>query len=651
MTAPEVRPELLALALATVSEGAIVSDAARNTIYANPAFTEVTGYQRSEILGTNCRFLQGPDTSPLELQRMRDALDKGEAFQGTLLNYRKDGTPFWNHLTITPLKDDTGHVANFVSVQRDVTEQVEERNTLSHQATHDELTRLPNRYGLRVHLRSELSSAAVEGSTVALALIDLNDFKLINDQYGHLAGDAVLREFADRTSKLLRRSDYLARLGGDEFVVVVSGLTSTDSLTDFAGIAERLHEAVRAPFPLDDRTLISLEISMGVALSPRDGVTGLELLRASDTALYRVKREKGGPRWWDASINDATGTPEAPQPATGDLTMLMQPIVDLRSGRIHQVEALARLRTPSGELKTPDTFLPHYSPDQLADVFKQGLDQALGWVSRWDSHGVELNVSVNVPPELLNNPASTEWVRTALIRHNVGAARLGLEILETKQVSLAASDTVNELVELGVQLYLDDLGSGFSTLKRLTQIPFHVIKIDRHIFDQAHVRSIQVLNVLAALTKLGANSGYGTIVEGIETQAHLEASAVLGAGAGQGFLFAPPMPPEEIEAWLDDFTMPYREGTLTTALGALAYLWAHGGGDGPEHPTEQCPLTAYLASSDTDDDTFEAHRVLHQEPRTTETARAIAHSSLLAHLAQRAQATEHTLAIDNGNHT
>ncbi|HEU0205485.1 MAG TPA: EAL domain-containing protein [Pseudolysinimonas sp.] len=642
MTATDASPELLALALTELSEGSLVTDAGHQTIYANRAFTEVTGYEVSEIVGTNCRFLQGPQTSPAELQRMRDALDNGQVFQGTLLNYRKDGSPFWNHLTITPLIDDTGAVTHFVSVQRDVTEQVEERDALSHLAAHDQLTGLPNRYGLRRHLRRELADAAEEGSVIAVALIDLDDFKLINDQHGHLAGDTVLREFADRMTRLLRRGDFLARLGGDEFVVVVPGLTSIDPLADFGGIAERLHAAVQSPFALDDRNLASVGISMGVALAPRDGATGLELVRTADAALYRAKRHKGGPRWWDASptatTERGTGAPGRPQPASGELVMFMQPIVDLRSGQVTQVEALARLRTPSGELKAPDTFLPFYSRHQLVDVFKQGLDQALSWVPRWESLGIVLNVSVNVSPELLSNPDSFGWVTDALTRHNVDATRLSLEWLEDQEIDLASSEnTITELVRLGVKLHLDDLGSGFATLNRLTQVPFDVIKIDRRIFDQAHARPIQVLTVLAALTELGADSGYGTVVEGIENHERLEASAVLGAGAGQGFLFAPPMPPEEIESWLEQFTMPYRDGELTTALGALAYLWSHGGGDGPEHPTEHCPLTAYLAVSDASDDTLEAHRTLHQEPPTTSTARAIAHATLLGRLAEQAQ--------------
>ncbi|MEO7348877.1 MAG: diguanylate cyclase, partial [Terrimesophilobacter sp.] len=357
MPTSKVDNRLLALALATVSEGSLITDASGKTIFANRAFTEITGYEQSEIVGENCRILQGPDTSDIELQRLRVALYSGEVFRGTLLNYRKDGTPFWNHITISPLKDEDGLVTNFVSVQRDVTEQVQERDTLAHLAAHDPLTGLPNRAALVRHIRSTLSEASADGSSVAVAVIDLDGFKGVNDRSGHHAGDLVLREFAARMRERLRHSDYLARIGGDEFVIV-SELSPLDPLVDFAKIADRLHEVVESPFKFEDGDLDSIEMSMGVALFPRDGVTGQELLRAADDELFRVKRKKGSrSSWWHTAelvIESDFGNEESRRGRipVGELVMFMQPIVDLRAGEVRHVEALARLRMPSGEIVT-----------------------------------------------------------------------------------------------------------------------------------------------------------------------------------------------------------------------------------------------------------------------------------------------------------
>lgn len=307
MMASGVTESLLALALETVSEGSLITAADRNTIYSNTAFTQITGYEQAEILGANCRILQGADTSPEELQRMRTALDAAEVFQGTILNYRKDGTSFWNHLTITPLKDDNSTVTNFVSVQRDVTDIVVERQRLSHEASHDQLTGLPNREALRHRLRAEFGDAAEDGSVVAVGMIDLDGFKVVNDEHGHQSGDAVLAQFASRVSGLLRRGDYIARLGGDEFVVVISDLAPADPGRELVDILDRIHTAVELPFLVDDGASVSVGMSMGTALFPSDAIAARDLLRAADAALYRAKRSKGSGHWWEAArAQDAT---------------------------------------------------------------------------------------------------------------------------------------------------------------------------------------------------------------------------------------------------------------------------------------------------------------------------------------------------------
>ncbi|MDQ1560962.1 MAG: hypothetical protein QOE85_303 [Actinomycetota bacterium] len=628
MTGTEVTESLLALALETVSEGSLITDSDRNTIYANAAFTQITGYTQSEILGSNCRILQGADTSREEEQRMRAALDAGETFEGTVLNYRKDGTSFWNHLTITPLKDAAGAITNFVSVQRDVTNIVQEGQSLSHEASHDLLTGLPNREGLRRYLRTEFAAAAQSGNLVAVGIIDLDDFKVVNDVHGHLSGDSVLTQFADRVRTMVRRGDFVARLGGDEFVVVISGLPPEAPTAELASILERIHAAVESPFEVDDGASVSVGMSMGVAFFPSDGVTGPDLLRTADASLYRVKRAEGRTQWWEsARPQDVVGSEGSTESTEvdgplGELVMFMQPIVDLQTGRVTNVEALARIRRPDGVIETPDSFLPYYTRKQLVQVFKDGLDQALMWASKWDSDGVELNVSVNISPELLAEPESASWVHQALARHRMDAHRLSLELLETQELDIAASEqTVAELVRLGVKIHLDDLSSGFGALKRITDIPFDVIKIDRRIFESSHTRPLQVLTVLAAITKLGSDGGYGVVVEGIEDRERLEVSSVLGAGSGQGYLFARPMAPEDLTDWVAHFTMPYRDGELKTALGALAYHWLHSGTSGVLHPTrDACPLTGYF--SDSGPEIRELHDCLHSADGTGNPASA-----------------------------
>jgi len=390
-------------------------------------------------------------------------------------------------------------------------------------------------------------------------------------------------------------------------VLVIPDLSPVGTIDALQAVLDRLHSVVERPFEVESRSLVNIGMSMGVALYPKDSTVRQELLKLADSALYRAKESPSKAHWWEAA--GPQDAPLVPETLTGELLMYMQPIVDLRTGAVHQVEALARIVREDGVIESPDTFLPTYTPGQLLQVFREGLEQALGWLATWDKDGVVLNVSVNVPPDLLTTPESAKWVKDALLRHGIEARRLGLELLETQELDLSASDqAVNELVQLGVKIHLDDLSSGFSTLKRITELSFDVVKIDRRFFHQVLTRPLQVFTLLAAITKLGADFGYGVVVEGIEDIPRLEMSAVLGADAGQGYLFAAPMRPELITEWVPKFELAYREGEVTTALGALAFHWYHTSGNGPEHPPiADCPLTGYV----TDPELIAMHVAVH----------------------------------------
>ncbi len=636
-----VTESLLAKALETVSEGSLITDADRKTIYSNTAFTDITGYGADEIVGTNCRVLQGPETSPDDVQRIRDALNAGEVFQGTILNYRKDGSTFWNHLTITPLLNDAGDVTNFVSVQRDVTDIVEERERLSYDASHDPLTGLPNRDGTRRLVRRALAQAAERGDVVAIGLFDLDHFKDINDTHGHPAGDAVLVELGRRVRTVLRRNDHVTRVGGDEFVVILADLDPIRALSQLDEIAHRMRTEIVRPFVLDNGTTITLTTSMGVAFYPADGLDIDALYAAADQGLYVAKERRGGDDWWspasptsfttvdDTEVSEPSSGSVATQPTSwapsqhgpmagapahhtqGTLTMFMQPIVDLTTGTVTQFEALARIRRPDGSLMLPDEFLPSYTTDHLRELFWIGIHQSLEWVAKWQALGLDLSVSVNVPPIIFATPDSVQLVTDALELRGVEPSRLSLELLETHDVELAVStDAIDELMRLGVKLHLDDISSGYSTLKRITELPFDVIKIDRQIFDNVHSRALHVITVLAAITKLGRDFGYGVTVEGIENRERLEVSTALGAHFGQGYLLAAPMPAEDVAEWVPRFTLPVEQGAVTTALGALAFHWNHSRRDGPVHPPlASCPLTSYF--SDNDVEGAELHKRSH----------------------------------------
>ena len=302
---------LLARALAASSEAALITDSQQDILYANAAFTAVTGYDQAEIVGRNCRFLQGPQTEPLMICKLRDALAAGNSFRGDILNYRKDGSPFWNELTISPLKDSHGRVTHFFSVQRDITAQRQLYDQLQHQALHDPLTGLANRLGLSQHLSRAITRSARNKTTLALGVIDLDDFKLVNDTWGHAAGDVLLQTFAKRLQSQLRDSDHLARLGGDEFVIILEELEDGHVTRQLATITERLHTAIETSFDIITGQCAEVGMSMGVALYPAHGTDPDSLLRQADAALYEAKTHKHDrARWWCFWNESAVVKPE-----------------------------------------------------------------------------------------------------------------------------------------------------------------------------------------------------------------------------------------------------------------------------------------------------------------------------------------------------
>ncbi len=276
---------LFALALDTIAEGAIITDAERRIIYANAAFETITGYAAAEIIGRSCSFLQGPGTSDLDLSHMRQALDAGEPYTARLLNYRRDRSTFWNDLSITPMRDAYGTVTHFVSVQRDVTYEVGLEATLRYTQEFDGLTGLPNRETTRSFLASALTRARLDGTAVALAVGTITGFRELNHNYGYAAGDVMLEELAFRVRGVVRSQDLFGRLAADEFALVLTGLPHDyDAARDGANLAvQRVAQVLRQPIDITAGHDWIAALDFGLSIAPFDGREAESLLLAAET--------------------------------------------------------------------------------------------------------------------------------------------------------------------------------------------------------------------------------------------------------------------------------------------------------------------------------------------------------------------------------
>jgi diguanylate cyclase (GGDEF)-like protein/PAS domain S-box-containing protein len=280
------------LALEASSNGILITDPGLEDnpiIYVNPAFQRISGYEPSEILGRNCRVFQNGDRDQPELPALAEAIAEGREHSCTIRNYRKDGTFFYNELYVAPVLDDSGNLKHFVGIQNDVTERRMLEEELSYRAFHDALTGLPNRRLFMDRLENALARAGRRGESVSVLFMDIDDFKMINDEGGHLTGDEILTVVANRLKECLRPGDTICRMGGDEFVLMLEN-TGKDEIS---GLLERIIGALQAPIELGERS-ISLTGSLGVAVAPPGEArrhSPEDLLREADNAMYRVKHQ------------------------------------------------------------------------------------------------------------------------------------------------------------------------------------------------------------------------------------------------------------------------------------------------------------------------------------------------------------------------
>jgi diguanylate cyclase len=434
-------------------------------------------------------------------------------------------------------------------------------------AAHDALTGLANRRQLLEHGTELLAKRHADGVT-ALVLIDLNHFKEVNDTLGHAAGDRVLVEVASRLHREARSDDLVARLGGDEFAVLITGLPAPAIA---AHRAEGLLAALHEPMSLDGMR-ISVEASGGIAVAPGSG--GMpELLRRADVAMYQAKRS--GQR--TATYARARDTADVGRLALGgdlpraltqhEFTVNFQPIVDLASGEVVAAEALARWHHPDRGNLDPLRFLETVERSGLLPAFADAvLDQSLVAAGTWRDAGFDLPVAVNVSPRSLLDPRFPSSVVARLRAHDLPPDRLFLELTETLTISqLEVVDQVlGQLRDAGVRLALDDFGTGYSSLSVLSRIPVHELKIDRG-FVREMETSPEAAAVIRSTLDLGRSLNLVVVAEGVESEPQRRSLWEMGCTAGQGHLFARPMPSARLLAALHRGSGG-RPGTLAPAL-------------------------------------------------------------------------------------
>ncbi len=556
--------EELAVAVRNVSTGVIIADAQAPDMpvsYINPAFIKITGYAPEEVIGKNCRFLQGGGTNSDTLELLRAAIRRQESFSGVLLNYRKDGSTFWNELKLNPIFDSKGKLSRYIGLQTDITERIHTEEQLLHNALFDKLTDLPNRTLFLDRLEQAFNYAKRNPDYgFSILFLDVDRFKIINDSFGHSIGDELLIAISYRLINCIRVEDTISRFGGDEFVIL---LPNTSSLSNAITVANRIHEEVGKPFQLNKQE-ITVSVSIGITLSRNEYEVAEDIIRDADIAMYRAKAMGRAQH----AIFDTTMYKQVAeiQQIEADLRQALlkqelevyyQPIMEVATQKLTGFEALVRWHHPQRGLVYPNDFIPIAEEVGLIIpigewVLHQACEQMQAWVGEFP--GLEsIWMAVNLSSRQLYQANFPELVIETLETTGLSPGQLKLEITESSMMTNIdlASYHLRELVNYGIKTAIDDFGTGYSSLSYLHRLPINSLKVDRSFIININT-SKPDLEMARIITLLGHNMNMDVIAEGVETTAQLDLLHSINCDHAQGYLFSRPLPPLEMQKFIQN---------------------------------------------------------------------------------------------------
>jgi len=556
--------ELAQVTLASIGDAVISTNHVGHITFLNAAAQHLTQWNAldavSKPVGDVFQLLDKHTEGPLPCP-VHGVLSDGRAVESGdhVLLQARSGKRCPVESLASPIFAPDGQVLGGVLVFRDVSERHLAQDRLQWQAGHDALTGLPNRVLLADRFARALEKARRESTQLAVCMLDLDKFKLINDSYGHATGDALLVALTGRLNQELRALDTLTRLGGDEFVILIEDLGPG---VDVQALLARILHVLAAPFDLGEHQ-VSITASLGYTLYPADDSDPDTLLRHADQAMY-VAKQSGRNRHHrfdvlqDRQQESAHQTLERVRQAlhSNELLLHYQPKLNMRTGVIAGFEALLRWQHPHDGMIPPLSFLPLIEQsDLIADIGQWVIEQALAQVQQWQAQGHQWPVSVNIAARHFQRADFLTRLQQALAQYPaVAPSLLEFELLES--AALAESHATNDLITscqaLGIRFSLDDFGTGYSSLSYLKRLPVQTLKIDqsfvRDMLDDHEDRVLveSIINI-ARLFKLSV------IAEGVETQDQGVLLLRLGCDVVQGYGIARPMPAQAVVAWVGDF--------------------------------------------------------------------------------------------------
>ncbi len=539
------------------NEAILVTDAKQKILRVNKAFTKMTGYLPEEVIGKTPEILQSSRQADTFYQMTLNTLNKQEVWQGDVWLQNKQGHDYPAWLTITARKNNQHEITHYVAMFTDITAFKAAEEEIKQLAYFDPLTQLANRRKLLEQLENSIARCTREQSELAILMLDLDRFKAVNDNFGHLAGDELLQQVAQRIQQRLRKTDLLARLGGDEFVILLEDIKASNNA---ARIAEEIIKCLKKPFQLSKAEGVCIGVSIGISLYPKHAKSSTLLMDYADMALYQAKdKGRGCFSYFSEELTRVTRqrlqleTDLRQAIIQNQLCLYYQPQICLATGKIIGAEALVRWQV-NEKIISPADFIP------IAE--ESGLILELGeWVllevcrqgQQWLKEGLKpITLAVNTSAQQFKANVLHDLVVKILRKTEYPASQLELEITETGLMVQAdhVVESLYKLRELGIQLAIDDFGTGYSSLAYLKRFPIDTLKIDKSFIE--NIPSDQSdREITTAINNMGHTLGFKVLAEGVETPEQLEFLKAMGCDFYQGYIKSKPLPANEFAKFLD----------------------------------------------------------------------------------------------------
>ncbi|GAA0681221.1 hypothetical protein GCM10009104_02210 [Marinobacterium maritimum] len=552
----ESRLQQASAVIQNTREAVLITDARKRVTRANPAFSDMFGWSENELRNKTLDILRSERHPESFYHALWQKVGEQGHWQGEIMCRRRHGEVFPALLSVSRICQDSGDVSHYIGVFTDLTQLKNSESRIEHLATHDALTGLPNRKALFRQLEACRRYNLHHERLSALLMADLDNFRDINDSFGHLEGDRLLLQVVERFSAVLREGEHLFRLGGDEFAILLDEVADSN---EAANIADTLMQQLQSVFRLSDSAEVRASASFGISLIEGLNLSPEVILQQADAALFNAKEQRGSLRFFSddltAAVHHRLQLEQRLRRALeqDEFCLYYQPQWSIDGSRMTGVEALIRWQDPEQGLVSPAEFIPVAEQSALiSQIGSWVLRNACEQIAAWQARGIRVpRVAVNVSPQQLYLHHLPQEVANNLQQTRITPALLELELTEGALMSpgLEAVDMLNALRALGVSLAIDDFGTGYSSLAYLKRFPLNLLKIDKSFTDDL-LASDEALAIVETIIMLGHKLGLSVLAEGVEVEAQRMELERLGCHQFQGYLKSKPLPAAELEALL-----------------------------------------------------------------------------------------------------